>query len=314
MRSVGIHGARHVVEPVQEALHHFAEQEIVLGKTGLGAVAVVAHGAAIEDDGYFRHAQYMTQDGVLGHGEGVRSRLARAFRWGLDALLPPRCLKCGAAVESEALCAECWRGLRFLSDPVCEACGLPFAADPGPGALCGSCAVDPPAFARARAAFVYDDSSRRLILGFKHADQTFAAPAFGVWLARAGAELLADADVVVPVPLHWTRLFARRYNQAALLARAVGARAGLPVEPGLLVRRRRTPAQGRLSRAARERNLAGAIAVPEKRRARIAGRRILLVDDVLTTGATAGSCARALAAAGASAVDVLTLARVVRAE
>jgi ComF family protein len=254
----------------------------------------------------------MAQDGALVHGPG--RLLARAWRAGLDALLPPRCLGCGTAVEDQALCPACWRRVRFLASPVCDACGVPFEADAGAGALCGTCAIEPPAFARARAAFAYDGESRGLILAFKHGDRTDSAPAFGAWLMRAGAELIADSDVLVPVPLHWTRLFARRYNQAALLAHAVGARSGVPVAPGLLVRRRRTPSQGRLSRAARQRNLAGAIAVPTNRRGRLADKRILLIDDVLTTGATAEACARALLAAGASAVDVLTLARVVRSE
>ena len=207
-----------------------------------------------------------------------------------------------------------WRRVRFLSAPVCEACGVPFEADPGPGALCAPCAIEPPSFSRARAAFAYDGDSRGLILAFKHGDRTDSAPVFGAWLMRAGAELLADSDVIVPVPLHWTRLFVRRYNQAALLAHALHARSGVPVAPGFLVRRRRTPSQGTLGRAARRRNLAGAIAVPDKRRAHVAGKRILLIDDVLTTGATADACARALSAAGARAVDVLTLARVVRTE
>jgi ComF family protein len=256
----------------------------------------------------------MAQDGAFVHGGGVAGLFARVFRAGLDALLPPRCLSCGAAVEGQALCPSCWRRVRFLAPPVCDACGIPFAAEAGEGALCGACATERPVFARARAAFAYDAESRGLILAFKHGDHTDSAPAFGVWLMRAGAELLADADLIAPVPLHWTRLFARRYNQAALLAHALRARTGIPVAARLLVRRRRTPSQGILGRAARQRNLAGAIMVPAKQRARVAGRRILLVDDVLTTGATAEACARALLAADATAVDVLTLARVVRAE
>ena len=158
----------------------------------------------------------------------------------------------------------------------------------------------------------YDDSSRGLILAFKHADRTHAAPAFGRWMARAGAGLLAEGSVVVPVPLHWTRLFRRRYNQAALLALALAREAGLRAAPDLLIRRRATPSQGRLGAVARRRNVAGAFAVRPGRRNLIDGRRVLLVDDVFTTGATADACARALKRAGADAVDVLVLGRVVR--
>lgn len=246
--------------------------------------------------------------------------LGRAWRAGLDVLLPPLCFGCGAAVEGRAaLCPACWRKTRFLAAPVCESCGLPFEADPGPGAVCGECARAAPPFARARAAFVYDEASRGLILAFKHGDRTDAAPAFALWLMRAGADLLAGgqlpgAQLIVPVPLHWTRLFARRFNQAALLAHEVGRLAGVPVSTAALVRRRRTPSQGKLGRSARQRNLAGAFAVPPARRGALTGKRVLLVDDVLTTGATANACARVLLAAGAAAVDVLTLARVVRAE
>ena len=155
--------------------------------------------------------------------------------------------------------------------------------------------------------------SRALVLGFKHGDRTHGAPAYGRWMARAGAELLREADLVVPVPLHWLRLFRRRYNQAALLAQAVARTAGVPVAVDLLARRRPTPSQGHLSAmAARRRNVRGAFAVRPGRAELVKDRRIVLVDDVLTTGATAESCARTLLRAGAAAVDVLVLARVVR--
>ena len=233
-------------------------------------------------------------------------------------MLPPQCLGCGALVDAPgALCAECWDRVIFLGPPQCSACGLPFEYSLGEGALCGACSRRQPVFERARAAIVYDDASRRLILAFKHGDRTDAAPAFARWLARAGADLaggdlVGEAECIVPVPLHWSRLFARRYNQAALLAGHLERLSGVPMVPDALVRRRRTPPQGRMGMTARRRNLAGAFAVRPSGRARIEGRRVLLVDDVLTTGATAAACARTLLRAGARAVDVLTLARVVR--
>jgi ComF family protein len=241
--------------------------------------------------------------------EGLRDLAGLA----LNALLPPRCLACGATVERPgALCAACWKGVHFIEPPLCELCGYPLEFALGPEALCGACARERPAFDRARAVMRYDENSRPLILGFKHADRTDGAAGYGAWLARAGAGLLAEADLIAPVPLHWARLFARRYNQAALLAHALGRVADVPVVADLLLRRRHTPSQGRLSPAQRRRNVAGAFALKPARRARLEGRRVLLVDDVLTTGATASACARTLRRGGARAVDVLVLARVVR--
>ena len=239
--------------------------------------------------------------------------LRRAATALLDLLLPPRCLACGATVsEAGTLCAPCWRGITFLGAPCCACCGLPFEFELAASALCGACARAHPPFGRARAVMRYDEASRALILAFKHGDRLHLAPAFGGWLKRAGAELVAAADIAVPVPLHWTRLFARRYNQAALLAHALHAAGGPPVGADWLVRRRRTPSQGKRNAAQRERNVRAAFAAKSGRD--ITGKRVLLIDDVFTTGATVGECARVLRRAGAAAVDVLTLARTVRHE
>ncbi|TVR98474.1 MAG: ComF family protein [Rhodospirillales bacterium] len=228
----------------------------------------------------------------------------------LDLLLPPQCLCCDALVDRPGmLCAACWPQLRFIDRPQCARCGIPFEVDPGDGAICGACAASPPAFGRARAALIYDDGSRPLTLAFKHGDRTDAAPALGRWMARAGRDVLESADLLAPVPLHWTRLFGRRYNQAALLAQSVGRAAGLPVVPDLLVRRRRTPSLGRLGRSARRRLVGGAFAVHAGHASRIRDARIVLVDDVHTTGATVEACTRVLLRGGAAQVDVLTLAR-----
>ncbi len=231
----------------------------------------------------------------------------------LDALLPLQCLSCGAVVAGPGLlCPTCWDGVVFLSPPYCDACGLPFEYDPGEGVLCGACCRQRPVYQRARAVMAYGALSRRLILAFKHGDRTDAAPALGGWLMRAGNDLIADADLVAPVPLHWTRLFTRRFNQAALLAQALRRHGGPPVALDLLIRRRRTPSQGRLGPAQRRRNVRGAFALRSSLVREIKGKRVLLLDDVLTTGATVSACARALLKSGAGAVDVLTLARVIR--
>jgi ComF family protein len=239
----------------------------------------------------------------------------RVSRTVLDAVLPPRCLKCGDILAAApGLCPDCWGKLSWLAAPCCACCGGPFPFDAGADARCGACLQKAPAYDRARAVFRYDDESRDLILGFKHADRTESAPAFSHWMARAGAALLDSAELIVPVPLHWTRLATRRFNQAALLAQALGKAAGRPVEPQALIRRRATKSQGHLGRLARFRNVKGAIAVAERHATTVTNRRILLVDDVITTGATVESAAKALISAGARGVDVLALAKVIRAD
>lgn len=230
-----------------------------------------------------------------------------ASRLFLDSLLPPQCLNCNAVVDSPgSLCAACFSRFTFITPPCCERCGIPFAGVVMDDLRCGACLADPPAFERARAAFVYNADSRALVLKLKHADRTDAAGHLARWLQRAGAELVECCDVIVP--LHRWRLLMRGYNQAALLANALARLSDKPVVPDALQRVTATPSQGRLDRAARRRNVARAFGV--KRPAQVAGRRVLLIDDVLTSGATASACVRTLLEGGALAVDVLVLAQV----
>ena len=215
----------------------------------------------------------------------------------------------GPAGQSSGLSADAWSRVAFLEAPWCDGCGTPFPHPMGEGALCAACDGRRRPVSRVRAACVYDEASRDLILSFKHADRTELGRLFALWLERAAADLLSDADAVAPVPLHPARLLGRRYNQAAEVARPLARRTGVPYLPDAL-RRARPGTQAGRSASGRRRGVQGAFAVPDTRRADVEGRRILLVDDVLTTGATAESCARALLRAGARAVDVAVVARV----
>jgi ComF family protein len=235
-------------------------------------------------------------------------------RAALDLVFPPQALDDGPRPLTSGLSAEAWSRIHFLDDPVCDGCGVPFEFHQGDGARCAACMARPRAFARARAACLYDEVSRDPILKLKHSDRTDLAPMFARWLSRAARDLIAGADAVAPVPLHRGRLLRRRYNQAAEIARSLGALTGLDYLPDALVRRRSTESQGGKSGGARRRNVAAAFVVPPARARRVEGRRILLIDDVLTTGATAEGCARALLAAGAECVDLAVVARVKEAQ
>ena len=204
--------------------------------------------------------------------------------------------------------ADAWGRIRFLDGPVCDGCGVPFEFDPGE--RCAACLAKPRAFDAARAACLYDETSRDPILKLKHADRLDLAPMLARWISRAARELIEEADAIAPVPLHRFRLLHRRYNQAAEIARPLAAMTGTPYLPDALVRRRDTATQAGKSGSGRKRNVAAAFEVPASRRKQVEGLRILLIDDVLTTGATAEGCARALKAAGAARVDLAIVARV----
>ncbi|MHB8530186.1 MAG: phosphoribosyltransferase family protein [Caulobacteraceae bacterium] len=238
----------------------------------------------------------------------------RAASGALDLVLPPRALDespgLARPVMGAGVSGEAWRRIAFIDAPFCDGCGAPFEYAPGEAVLCPACMARRPAFDRARAACLYDEYSRDLILQLKHADRTDLCGLFAHWLSRAAADVLADCQGVLPVPLHRRRLFARRYNQAAEIARPLARLAGRPYLADALVRSRPTPSQGGRSGSGRRRNVAGAFAVPPRARRRIEGARVVLIDDVLTTGATAEACARALKSAGAAHVAVAVIARV----
>jgi ComF family protein len=243
-----------------------------------------------------------------------RGGLRAALRVALDVALPPLCPSCRAPLgDGVGLCATCWSKLSLIEPPYCARLGIPFTYDPGPGLLSMEAIADPPAYDRARAAVRYDDISRALVLSFKYGDRLDLVPMMGRWMARAGRELLSEADALLPVPLHWRRLWARRFNQSAALAGTISDIAGVPVLHSALKRVRATPQQVGLSKTERADNVQGAFRVPAEEKATVAGRRLVLIDDVLTSGATVDTCARALLRAGAAHVDVLVFARVVAA-
>lgn len=237
---------------------------------------------------------------------------------GLQALLqvvyPPQCLGCDALVTSDfGLCGQCWRDTPFISGLVCDSCGLPLPGEEASVAVhCDDCLALARPWSQGRAAMLYQDNARKMVLQLKHGDRLDLARPAGAWLLRAAKPILRPNMLVAPIPLHWFRLLRRRYNQSALLAGAMAKLAGLDHCPDLLQRHRATATQGGRDRHARFENMEGAIVAHPRRKPRMQGRHVLLVDDVMTSGATFAAAADACLAAGASDVSVLALARVAK--
>ena len=229
----------------------------------------------------------------------------------IDAALPARCLISDELVGQKGQIAPAaWGRVHFIEKPVCACCGVPLPFDPGAGIVCVGCAARTPAYDCARAAFIYNDASRRMILNYKHGGRMDGIAAYAKWMARAGEDVLDMSDLIVPVPLHYTRLVRRRFNQSAILAQRLGSLIGKTAAVDLLKRDRRTPSQFGKNWRDRRRNVAGVFSVRPRWRTRVQGAGVVLIDDVLTTGATVEACAKVLKACGARAVCVLTLARV----
>lgn len=244
--------------------------------------------------------------------DAARDWPAQSVQAVVGLLYPPVCAACGASTgQAHGLCGRCWSGLSLIERPYCERLGTPFALDLGGTLISPAAMADPPVFQRARAVCGYDETARALVHRLKYGDRIELALTMGRMMALSGRELLAEADLIVPVPLHRFRLWRRRFNQAAALAEVVAGIQRLPVDLTVLARVRRTRPQVGLSRNERAENLQGALRVAASARHRLEGRRVLLIDDVLTTGSTANASARALLRGGASAVDLLTFTRVI---
>lgn len=241
----------------------------------------------------------------------ILTKLGHKLCAALDMLLPPRCAGTGETVDAAGtVSAAFWAQLDFIEAPFCATCGLPFALDVPDGTICAACMDTPPDFDHARAPLAYNDALRKLVLDFKYGDRLHIVDTFVPWLVRAGQTLLQQTDVIVPVPLHRKRLWWRRYNQSAIIARTLSQKSGIPWLPDTLERLRHTPPQKGLNRKQRAENVKDAFDLHQTDR--VSGKNILLVDDVFTSGATLNACARTLKKHNAAKVFVLTVARVTR--
>ena len=241
----------------------------------------------------------------------IHERIKQMGRTLARMIVPPTCLTCDNLVDVQGgLCAECWGQLHFIREPFCPVMGSPHPVDMGKGTMSLEAISDPPPFVRLRAVTLYGDLSRKIVASLKFSDRTDLAPWMAKWMVVSGSALLSDCDLIVPVPLHSRRLLKRRFNQSAELGRYIAKDSGLPFRPEALVRKKNTKQQTGLGEKERARNVSGAFVVPAEKCIDVAERRVLVVDDVYTTGATVKAACRALKRAGATAVDVLVFAKV----
>lgn len=251
--------------------------------------------------------------GASDFGKAARfgwAHLARPFHALADLVYPPACTACGIMTSGHrGLCAECWAGVRFIERPYCEVLGSPFSHDLGGGILSAQAIADPPPFDRLRSAAIHNEAVRNLVHGLKYRDRVDLAPMMAGWMLRASDGAVEACDAIIPVPLHRSRMLSRKFNQAAELARHLGRVSGKPLLPATLLRVKRTEQQVGLGARAREENVRGAFAIARGRENDVFGKRIVLVDDVYTTGATVAAATRVLRKAGASDITVLTFAR-----
>lgn len=230
----------------------------------------------------------------------------------MNLLLPPRCISCGELVNDVgSLCGKCWAEIDFINEPLCISCGYPLEPTAGKNSICGHCIMEEPPYKAGRSVFCYNDKSKSLILDFKYSDKIQSAKRYATWMLNSAKDLIEDSDYIVPVPLHWRRLVERRYNQAAIISNEIAKISGKKVLSQGLIRKKYTPPQVSLTRKQRLKNVKGAFAVNPRLAERIKGKKLVLVDDVMTTGATINECVEILNKAGAAAVFVVTLGRTV---
>jgi len=228
----------------------------------------------------------------------------------LDIIYPPHCISCGDSVsQNGTICAHCWGDINFITDPQCYICGFPFDFEALEGSVCAGCTKNPPRFAKARSVFLYDDASRKMITSFKYNDRIENRAAYARWMARVGADMIREADFIIPVPLHFFKLLIRKYNQAALLSHELAKIVDKKVLARAIIRKKYTKTQAAFSHKGRFKNIGGAFKINPKYQQILHGKKILLVDDVITTGATADECAKVLLKAGVERVELLTLAK-----